>query len=212
MASTNFGTNSYPIHNGMSVKFHIDVGKREESKTFGALFAKVPQVLTPETAHKRKRLKKQFAELPNLGIGCTNQIARIVFPFKSNYNDTNTWGSANFINIPIIEQPFTDYKILVATAPPHLKMGDDGKPIVIYVVFSDDSTMDEAGSLKVPSIYFVNKSDAKSNLDGIDKKDKFDPVIIIDSNRTVTGLNSKNVAKFVNFKNKLSRYSYKLAP
>lgn len=212
--SSTFGTSSYPIHNGLSIKLNVSPIKRGEAKSFGALFAKVPQEITPGTANRREMLNKHFSQLPHLGKGCTNQIARIVFPFKSSdYNDTTTWGRANFINIPIIKQPFTDYKILVATAPPHLKIGDDGKPVVIYVVFSDDSTMDETGSLKVPSIYFVNKADANLNLEAIDKKDKFDPVIIIDSNRTVTGFNSKHISKYVNFKNKLyNRYNYKVAP
>lgn len=109
----------------------------------------------------------------------------------------------------MVKPPINDYKILVATAPPNMKMGrgDDAKKIVIYIVFPED-TEDLTGeeNLKIPEVYFVIKQEGSDA-----RKERSEPLLLINNNRTVTGLRSKNVAKFLTFKNQmLNHYSYKL--
>ncbi|XP_059062348.1 uncharacterized protein LOC131855124 [Achroia grisella] len=206
--STNIIIQSLPINNGFSVKFNpISVQEEVKPKIFGALFAKISQVLTPKAALRREILAKTHSpHLPDLGTGCSNQIVKIIFPHKGedgNYIQERV--NTNFLNLPIIKQPFDTYKILIATAPPNVKMGgDDDKPMVIYIVFPEDGT----DSINIPTIYFVNNNNEKLYNDS---KTSVDPIIIIDSNRTVTGLKSKEIQKYVKFKNKLANhYKYKI--
>lgn len=215
LISSDLFTESLPLHNGFNLKFGPISNKEEVNpKEFGNPLARIPQEFTEDAEQRRKILKSLNPASSNFGTGCTNQLGRIIFPYhhdKRSFNDTQTWDKANFINLPFIKQPYNDYKIIVATAPPHIKMGrgNDAKPMVIYVVFSDDGdgAIDEPGSLNIPSIYFVNKPGGVF-LD-IDKKEKVEPLIIIDNNRMVTGLRSKNVAKKVNIKKKIiNLYSY----
>ncbi|KAM3968865.1 uncharacterized protein ACR2FA_001565 [Aphomia sociella] len=212
--STNIVIQSLPINNGFTVKFNpISFKEEVKPKTFGALFAKIPQELSPKAAYRREVLVKAHSpHPPDLGAGCTNQIARIIFPLKGigDVNDTHGWASVNLLNLPIIKQPFDSYKILIATAPPHLKISgdDDEKPLVIYIVFPEDGATD-LNTINIPTIYFVNKSNGKIDLN---KRDTADPILIIDSNRTVTGLKSKEIQKFIKFKNKLAdHYKYQIS-
>ncbi|XP_026758475.1 uncharacterized protein LOC113517928 [Galleria mellonella] len=210
--STNIIIQGLPINNGFTVKFNpISVQEQVKPKTFGALFAKILQELSPKATHRREVLVKAHSPYPpDLGTGCTNQIARIIFPLKGdeNVNDTHELENLKLLNLPIIKQPFESYKILIATAPPHLKIGgdDDEKPMVIYIVFPEDKTTD---SINIPTIYFVNKLNEKMY---INNKTTVDPILIIDSNRTVTGLKSKEIHKFVKFKNKVAdHYKYQIS-
>lgn len=208
---------SLPINNGFSVKFNPLAVKEEiKLKPFGALFARIPQELTSDEAKARREVisKAYYPNPPELGAGCSNQVAKVVLPIKnSNYdeNDVISSDGVNFINLPIIKQPFDNYKILVATAPPNVKMNneDEKTPLVIYVVFPEDGT-EESESINIPMIYFVNRNNGKMALN---KKGKAEPIFLIDSNRTVTGLKSKEIEKFVKFKNKFTqRYNYQIVP
>lgn len=203
-------TLSKPINNGFTLKFNpISVKEEVKHKTFGALFAKIPQEST-DAANKRQEIpsKAYLAHTSELGTGCTNQIARIFFPFKSSSENNSLFLDANYINIPIIQQPFADYKIVVATAPTDIKIsGPEAKPLVVYIVFPEEDASD-AKSITIPSVYFIRK---QSGLPDLKEKDKVDPILIVDNNRTVTGLKSKEVAKFVKFKNRFTnRFNYEL--
>lgn len=113
------------------------------------------------------------------------------------------------MNLPMVKAPISDYKILVATAPPNMKMGrgDEAKNIIIYIVFPEDTEeLTGEDTLKVPEVYFVTKQEGTNA-----RKQKPEPLILIDNNRTVTGLRSKDVAKFLTFKNQLiNHYTYDL--
>ncbi|XP_028032919.1 uncharacterized protein LOC114245109 [Bombyx mandarina] len=190
-----------PINNGLSVKFKPISAKEDiQPKTFGALFAKIPQDYTPEATFRREILQAFLSQPPELGKGCTNQIAKITSCKVCNENETYTdEDKIHYINLPIVTQPFEDYKILVATSPPAMKMSYN-KPSVIYIVFPDDSA-ENISALAIPKIYFVNTVDGKLN---IDENEKVEPILIIDSNRTVTGIKSREISRFVRFRNKLS--------
>ncbi|CAK1554072.1 unnamed protein product [Leptosia nina] len=191
--------NSLPIYNGFSVKFTPTVNKEEKPKTFGALFAKIPQELP---RHEQEALSQAiFSNVGLLGSGCSNQIARILHSPKTVENDANNGTSwTKFINIPIIKQPIDDYKILIAAAPPSVYIDKtDNKPLLVYIVFPND---DKHDNFKIPSIYFVHE--AKGHID-VHRK-KLDPVIIVDHNRTVTKLKSKEIAKFVKFRSKMMNH------
>lgn len=206
-----FFIESLPIKNGFSIKFKPISTKEEfRPRTFGALFAKISQDFSPDTDLRRELLSKTLSSpTMGLGTGCTNQVARIIFPyryFQTKTNDTTFVNSLNFGNLPKIKPLLRDYKILVATAPPHIKMGrgDDAKKIIIYIVFPD-STEDPTGdnNLKIPEVYFVTRQDVTDV-----RKERLEPLLLINNNRTVTGLRSKHVAKSLIFKNKrLNHYS-----
>lgn len=136
-----------------------------------------------------------------LGNGCTNQIARLLFPSKLPHNSENSESldDPNFINIPILKQNVDEYQILVATAPKNIRIssGADAKPVVVYIVFFENNT-EEFKGVNMPAVYFVKNNDKMT----FDKKDKGDPIFIIDSNRTVTGLKSTEIAKHVKFRGK----------
>ncbi|CAH4038797.1 unnamed protein product [Pieris brassicae] len=187
---------SLPINNGFSVKFSSLLNKEEiRPKTFGALFAKIPQEprAAPE-ALKRKLLTK----VDFLGAGCTNQVAKILYqtPFAENDSLNSTLTESNYIHIPIIQQPVEEYKILIAAAPPDVKINAfDDRPLIVYIVFPNDAHTDNV----MPKIYFVHE--AKGHID-IHKK-KLDPIILVDHKRMVTTLKSNEISKFVKFRNKL---------
>ncbi|XP_028165350.1 uncharacterized protein LOC114356395 [Ostrinia furnacalis] len=207
---------SLPINNGFSVKFNPLAVKEElKLKTFGALFAKIPQEITSAESKVRREVvsKAYYPNPPDLGTGCSNQVAKVIFPAKNTNNDEDIIQPAeglNFINLPIVKQPYDNYKILVATAPPNVKINneEENTPLVIYVVFPGDGA-DETDSINIPMIYFVNQHNGKMDFN---KPGKAEPILIINSNRTVTGLKSKEIEKFVKFKNKLTkRYNYQIS-
>ncbi|XP_034839771.1 uncharacterized protein [Maniola hyperantus] len=191
---------SFPINNGFSVKF-TPILPKEQIKTpfMGAIFAKIPQEFKSGAAQELLS-KTVFPQGTHLGLGTSNQIAKIIFQSPSPTNDSKEKESKNFINIPIVTQPFDDYKIVVAIAPKNIRIGkgEHAKPVVIYVVFSEDDG--DPKSYNIPSIYFITKSDKPFPF----YKKKEDTILLVDSNRTVTGLKSKAMAKFVKFKNKMT--------
>ncbi|KAG6449104.1 hypothetical protein O3G_MSEX005899 [Manduca sexta] len=196
-----------PISNGFTVKFNpLSVKEDVRPKSFGALFAKIPQESSPEATIRREMLSSSYIPLdPDLGPGCTNQIARIIYPYRTEFNGSMNWDNANVINLPIIKQSIDEYKILVAVAPPNVKIGGENMPTIVYIIFPEDDT-NGSSSMKIPSVYFVNKGDSSINME---RKQDIDPIFIVDSNRTVTGLKSREIAKFVKFRNKLiNRYGY----
>ncbi|CAG4984885.1 unnamed protein product [Parnassius apollo] len=202
-----------PLSNGFSLKFNpISVKEENKLKSFGAVFAKIPQDPTHISERREVLSEAIFAHPAEPANGCTNQIAKLLYPlknFKNQTNETRAWENANFINIPVIKQHFDAYNILVATAPNNVKLGrkKDALPTVIYVVFPIED-VNEATDLNLPTIYFVNRVDGNVDLS---KKEKAEPIFIIDSNRTVTGIKSKEVSKFVRFKNKLRNlYNYEV--
>ncbi|PZC74712.1 hypothetical protein B5X24_HaOG207337 [Helicoverpa armigera] len=215
--SMNFPIQSFPIENGFSVKFNPMSAKEElRPRQFGALFAKIPQDFKSEEINRRELLTKgYFPENPEFPVAYSNQVAKLLYPTKYHSNSysenmTGLWvDQVNFLNLPIVRQPYDNYKVLVASAPPNVQLGNDNKQTIIYVVFPDDGSNDQTVN-NVPVIYFVNEKNAKINTE---KKGPADPILIIDSNRTVTGLKSKEISKFIRFKNKwTNRFDYKLTP
>ncbi|XP_014370052.2 uncharacterized protein LOC106720026 [Papilio machaon] len=202
---TNYSIEGIPISNGFSLKFNpISHKEPIKPRSFGALFAKIPQEL-PSSASNQDLSEAVFGHPANLADGCTNQVAKMVYPksVTNKYiNETQTPETVNFINLPIISQHAESYNVLVATAPKNIRIGQrrDALPTVLYVVFPGDGESNETSNMNLPAIYFVNKDDDKSD---VTKIEKLEPIFIIDSNRTVTGLKSKEVSKFVRFKNKL---------
>ncbi|XP_045510188.1 uncharacterized protein LOC123705455 isoform X1 [Colias croceus] len=194
---------SFPIYNGFSVNFTPMLNKEEvKPKTFGSLFAKIPQEL-PNSAQENLS-QAIFSNVGYLGAGCTNQIAKILFPTKSSPNSLDnitSWTNGNFINIPILKQPVNDYKILIAAAPPNVKINkaDDSRPLLVYIVFPNEDNSTDVAKMSIPTVYFVNK--VKGVMD-METKSRLDPVLLVDHNRTVTKLKSREIAKFVKFKNK----------
>lgn len=182
-------------------------------KKFGALFAKVPQDFRAENEIRREVLTKSFfPQKSDASTGFSNQVAKLLYPTRYVYDTNNSrpWTNhVHFLNLPILRQPYDDYKILVATAPPNIHIGDN-KRTLVYVIFPEDSQSASvnSGFSNVPTVYFVNERNSKMDLD---KKGPVDPIFIVDNNRTVTGLKSKEIAKFVRFRNKwTNRYDYKV--
>ncbi|XP_072930284.1 uncharacterized protein [Epargyreus clarus] len=191
-----------PINNGFSIKLNPISWKEEDiTKINDALFAKIPQEL-PDDVIRKAFPEEMFSPSLALATGYTNEIAKILFPMQRSNNDLNDTpvpNQLNFINVPIIKQDATDYKILIVSAPQNFKLGkEETKHMLVYIVFPTDDINDP---LNIPTVYFVNKSDGKLNFKS---KEKVDPILIIDSNRTVTGLKSKEVSKYVKFKNKFT--------
>lgn len=188
------------INNGLSLKLNPINGKNNT----GMLFPKIPQ----EAAHEyrldvpSKAYISDAAALSS-GVSTYKQVAKVVLPNIT--STTNTGMYEPFIKIPIVWQPFSDYKIVIATAPWKMRIkGGDMKPVVVYFVFPEDYEDPSDRSVNIPEIYFVKKGYVRD----IIKKDLFkpEPFILIDNNRTVTGLKSNTVAKFVKFKNKLNSH------
>ncbi|RVE41989.1 hypothetical protein evm_013364 [Chilo suppressalis] len=204
-----------PINNGFSIKFNpLAVNEENQKKSFGALFAKIPQEINVK--QEKNGVSKTYDPSPPemLGAGCTNQIAKILLPSKTSNNgqeeQTVNDDKQSFIHLPLVKQPFDSYKILVATAPDNLMMDTDkdDSPLVIYVVFSEDNSKG-SNPKNIPNIYFVNDN---RNLSVIAKKQKADPILVIDNNRTITGLKSNDIEKYVKFRNKFNRrYQYKIS-
>lgn len=128
-------------------------------------------------------------------------------------NETSFLNSLRLMNLPLIKSPISDYKVLVATAPPNIKMGrgDDAKRIIVYIVFPEDTEeVTDDANLKIPEVYFVTKQ-RDGTIPTDSRKERFEPLLLINNNRTVTGLRSKDVAKFLKFNNQmLNHYSYNL--
>lgn len=172
-------------------------------KSFGGLFVKVPQDVTKDETQDLIS-EAIVPRITDMRIGCTNQIARLLLPVRIpiELNDTKTSHNASF-NLPIIDKTLDNYKIIVAVAPKHIKIGKgDARDLSVYIIFHDDEAAD-SNSIKMPSIYFVSKADVGRDLQ---RKEKADPIFVIDSNRTVTGLKSNEVSKFIKFRNKLRNH------
>ncbi|CAB3225343.1 unnamed protein product [Arctia plantaginis] len=203
-----------PIENGFTVRFN-PISSREDFRTkkIGRIFLKLQEDTEKQLQDtKRYLFTKTFSPEPTAPLKHTTQVNELSTPSKTSweYNEAETWANSNlnFLNLPVISQPYADYKILVATAPPNLILGSgaDRKRMIVYVVFpndgSGDSELDE-----IPRIYFVNENSIKKK----PKKDADEPIIIVDSNRTVTGLKSKEIEKFLKFRNKLTnRFNYEV--
>ncbi|CAH2103211.1 unnamed protein product [Euphydryas editha] len=187
-----------PINNGLIVKINPVYPKEEvKAKSFNAT-NKNPQELKSKV-NNGIISQAIFPKAVNSETSCTNQVTKILFPSRAEFDDSELWVNKNFINIPIIEEKVNDYTIIVAKAPKKFRIGRGHKamPVIVYIVFPNDDPEDL--SIKMPLIYFVTEADRLF----LDKNHKFDPVIMINSNRTTTGLKSNNVFKFVKFKNKL---------
>lgn len=212
--STNFAIQSYPIENGFSVKFNPISPKEElRPRKFGALFVKIPQEFKQQEDERRETLIKAHLPQQDTTAGYSNQVAKLLFPRRviyttDNNNSSKQWASdVNFLNLPVLRQPYDNYKIIVAAAPPNMRLTGDNKRTIIYVVFPDDGSS-ESGEYSIPTVYFVNERRGKSPRE---KKETPEPIIIIDSNRTVTGIKSKEISKYVKFNNKwTSHNSYKV--
>lgn len=164
-------------------------------KMFGPIFAKIPQEPTQDAALKQDILREaHFPHAVELGLGCTNQIAKVIKSCEE--NNTETRESYKNVNLPLANrQSFDKYKVLVALAPPMVKFGDKNKPLIVYIVFAEDGT-NGFNPINIPSVYFVNKINNE-------EKVPVDPIFIIDNNRTVTGLKSKEISRYITFRNKL---------
>ncbi|XP_061704742.1 uncharacterized protein LOC133516043 [Cydia pomonella] len=102
------------------------------------------------------------------------------------------------INVPVMH-PFEKYKIIVVTAPPYIKLSaGDTEPLVVYMIFNDDTT-DDSRTPSMPEVYFLTQQNGPVDNS---MKMKNDQIWIVNSNRTVTGLKSKDIAKFVSFRKK----------
>ncbi|KAI5631868.1 hypothetical protein NE865_15427 [Phthorimaea operculella] len=217
-----FYTNSLiaglPVRNGFRLKFSSLLKKDENRpKIIGSIFTKISQDLSPEAI-----LRQQIFSLmikppaPQLGTGCSNQVARKVPLLREQaaqqHVDTTSWNSTTFYHLPIIKQPFKDYKVIVATAPPDIRIGrgEDRKNVVVYVIFNEDENENQEETMEVPEIYFVNRISGINKIDP-DEKPGLKSAIVVDNNRTLTGINSKHVQKLLTFRNKpVNRYSYNI--
>ncbi|XP_064076550.1 uncharacterized protein LOC135194675 [Vanessa tameamea] len=195
-----------PINNGLIVKFNaVSTKEEKQSKTYGAVLTKTSQDFKPE-ANSEIHSQEIYPQATEFGTGSTNQIAKILFPSRAyRFNESKSQADTNFIKIPIIEQHVRDYKVIVANAPKNFRIGSgpDSLPIVIYIVFPNDEP--EELSFGMPAIYFVKKFNGLP----LHKNDNVDPLFIIDTNRTVTGLKSTEIFKYVKFKNQLTDRIYK---
>lgn len=214
----NFALQGFPIENGFSVKFSAISPKEElRPRKFGTLFAKIPQQSKSQEELRRDQILNtiwfpQKLELPD---GYSNQVAKLLFPTESEYNRNSNiltrllaeyWRGLNYLNMPVVSQPYDNYKVLVATAPPNMRFGGDYKQTFIYVVFPENGTED-SGIYNAPVVYFVHENTGTNN----SMKD-LDPILVVDSNRTVTSIKSKEIVKFIKFKNKsLNRFKNKLS-
>ncbi|XP_041986867.1 uncharacterized protein LOC121738709 [Aricia agestis] len=176
-----------PIHNGFTVKFSPGAPKEDiKPKTFGSLFAKTSQGLTPQAQKLSQTILTQ-------GLGCTNHIARH-FAIESNLYNTSEDRKMDMLTIPILKELNETYKIIVVKAPKGFRIGKrDSEQAIIYILFSDEDTEE----FHIPEVYFVKKSPS----DVLDSK-IVDPVIIVNNNRTITRLRSADITKFVRFKSK----------
>ncbi|XP_075991163.1 uncharacterized protein LOC142986530 [Anticarsia gemmatalis] len=210
---TIFLAQCFPIENGFTLKLN-PISQREDlkPKDLGKLFAKVPQDGKKGDKNQKDVFNKVFFPRSfDLGAGHTNQVAKLLAPghLGTDYNVTKMY-SMNFLNLPMIKQPFTDYKVIVAAAPPNVNLAssDEMKKTVVYIVFPDDGSKDQEVSV-MPKVYFVNENSIQ--LKNLRDQAMIDPILVIDSNRTVTGLKSKEIAKFLRFSNKLTkRFNYEI--
>lgn len=203
-----------PIENGFTVRFN-PISSREDFRTkkIGRIFLKLQEdTEKPFQDMKTDFFTKTFLPDSSVPLRHITQDNKISSPRVTSLgnNETETWahGNINFLNLPVISQPYAHYKILVATAPPNLSLGSgsERKRMIVYVVFPDDGSGDNLLH-EIPRIYFVNENTIKKK----PKKDADEPIIIIDNNRTVTGLKSKEIAKFLKFRNKLTnRFNYEV--
>ncbi|KAG7313347.1 hypothetical protein JYU34_000462 [Plutella xylostella] len=170
----------------------LDTLDKKKPNSLRMLFAKIPQDLPSED----NRIRELVADLPNspeYTLGSTNQIGKILYSKKhkaeEEFNDRAT------LHLPLFRQPYSDYKILVVSAPPDIRMmsknGSD--PMVLYVVFPEDSDNYTMELSQMPTIYFVSSRPRSSKVSS-------EPIIIVDNNRTVTGIKSTEVARFVRFR------------
>lgn len=189
------------IHNAINLRLNPIFVEEENLAAHGqgGVFAKIPAETLPLSEYKQDFLSQSYiSNTPKFSIS-TKRIAKVLFLDKPFNMSETTENYDHFLKIPIISQPFSDYKLVVATAPWNMRIsGSDSKPVVIYYVFPEDDN--EPTSVNIPEIYFVKKGSEPKD---INKKDKFDPLILVDHNRTVTGLKSKTVSKFIKIKNRL---------
>ncbi|XP_045458255.1 uncharacterized protein LOC123668567, partial [Melitaea cinxia] len=187
-----------PINNGLVLKINPVYPKEEiKAKSIDTSLTKNRQDLKA-TVNNRLISEAIFPKTVDTETSCTNRVTKILFPPGDEFNDSESGLNINFINIPIVEQQVQDYTIIVAKAPKKFKIGREHEalPVIVYIVFPNDDP--ENMSIKIPLIYFVTESEQLN----LNEKDKLDPIILINSNRTTTGLKSNNVFKFVKFKNK----------
>lgn len=190
-----------PINNGLVLKINPGYPKEEvRTKSIDTSLTKNRQDLKAKV-NNRIISEAIFPKTVDTETSCTNRVTKILFPSRDEFNDSESGLNINFINIPIIEEQVQDYTIIVAKAPKKFKIGRDHEalPVIVYIVFPNDDP--ENMSIKIPLIYFVTETERLH----LNEKDKLDPVIMINSNRTTTGLKSNNVFKFVKFKNKLKK-------
>ncbi|VVC86192.1 unnamed protein product [Leptidea sinapis] len=180
---------SLPLYNGFITKITPISMKERDTSSLADLLSKIPQ--DPTTTTHRNSSEEIYSN--------TNDIAKIFFPSRVN-STANVWKDEDYIKVPLImKKPVEYYNILVATAPPNVKMN---KTFVVYIVFpEDDGDYLDGQAMNIPSVYFVNKAD---KLRSQDRKQTHDLFFLINSNRTVTKVKSNDVSKHLRFRNKLT--------
>lgn len=166
-----------------------------EKSIFGNYLGKIPQDVTVNRSVRQEILAKAFfPQLHGLCQGCSNQIAKFLYPLKQKPEMNSDWSTGNFISLPVLKQPYDRYKMLVVTAPENIQYSED--PMVIYVILPDDLQ----GINRVPKIYFVHSKSGKIDITST----KTEPVLMINNNRTVTGIKSKEMSKYIKFRSKFA--------
>ncbi|XP_053623596.1 uncharacterized protein LOC128682779 isoform X2 [Plodia interpunctella] len=179
-----------PNYNGL----YEEKGTKPKSlggKLLGTEFSSIPEDFSSIPKVQQNKLTNQVSHM-----GCSNE--RLLLPLKYHVDDRLSEGLDNrnkIVNLPTVKQPYQNYKVLVATAPAGLELDEDNKPMTVYIVFNDENNYQSP--LDLPSVYFVKKSMNRGNKN-------LDSMFLVDSNRTVTGLRSKEIEKFVKFRNKFT--------
>ncbi|CAH0703509.1 unnamed protein product [Spodoptera exigua] len=212
--STNFAIQSYPIENGFSVKYNPNYPKEDlRVKKPVAIFGKNPQEFKQQEYGRRETVTEAPDKQDDMATGYSNLLAKLMFPRRLIYTTDSKNSShkllneVDLFNLPVVRQPYANYTVIVAAAPPNMHLDGDNKRTIIYIVFPDNGSSD-SGKYSIPAVYFVKERSGKNRRE---KKELAEPIIIIDSNRTVTGIKSKEISKYLKFNNKwTSRNSYKV--
>ncbi|XP_063547112.1 uncharacterized protein LOC134754707 [Cydia strobilella] len=196
MASVMHITQSRPLNVKHSTKGNYHFSKGNPLESMSAFFFKLIPERTTRTAQKRLN-----ASLPAHKAVKADFAIESVKPMLHNKADCKhadyLTQFSHSINVPVMH-PFEKYKIIVVTAPPYIKLSArDTDPLVIYMIFND--TTDDSGTPSMPEVYFLNQQNGP--VDDSTKK-KNDQIWIVNNNRTVTGLKSKDITKFVSFRKK----------
>lgn len=203
---------SFPIDNGFTIKLKPMSAKQDvKAKNSGTVFVNPQQEVK---LHEEQNMWDVWNKSFLSQTATENDKAKLEASPKAESENEGAEISQhhrmNYLNLPVISQPYNDYKVLVAAAPPNINIGSgaEKKKMLVYVVFPDDEPNENVNFEDIPKIYFVHESSGKRK---ILKKMETDPILIVDNNRTVTGLKSKEVPKFVRFKNKLTnRFNYNI--